>query len=174
MRIASIVLLISATAACGGGGSPPPLTPTEVPPTTTSAPAPSSPAVPATAATAAPSAPSTTAATLSAETARKGHAWVDAEAKRLTLLEGMTRTGRVSQADLSAASRDWIRACRESGMRGDELVTAAQKHLDRMNRTLDGVRAQYKAGAASDADVATAEGAVAEADFFLAQAKDAR
>jgi outer membrane protein TolC len=58
-------------------------------------------------------------------------------------------------------------------MRGDDLVAAAQKHLERMNRSLDLVKSKHGSGTASEADVATAEGAVAEADFFLAQAKDA-
>jgi outer membrane protein TolC len=116
----------------------------------------------------------TTGANISADTARKGRAWADAAAKRVELLEAASRVGTVSTAEIAAASRDWLRACRESGMRGDELIAATQKHLDRMTRTRDLVKSQNNNGQASSADVATAEAAVAEAEFYVSAAKDSR
>jgi hypothetical protein len=117
-------------------------------------------------------APAAAPPTASAETTAAGRAWIEAAAKRIASVEPMSRTGALPPSEILVASKEWLRACRESGMRGDELVTASRKHLDRAERTLELTKTRFQSGSVSAPEVDAVEAELAEARFWFGWAKD--
>jgi hypothetical protein len=99
-----------------------------------------------------------------------GERRVDLSRKRVAVLALMYDKGAVGLTDLLAAYRDVAFAARDSGLRGDVLRKALQDYRDAMVALREHTHVLYKAGAVNDADVDHVDAAVAEAEYWLAEA----
>jgi outer membrane protein TolC len=83
----------------------------------------------------------------------------------------MFQTGASSMLDVIEASRSWFISWRESGIRGPELVQAAEAYRNTMSRLLELQTERVHKGASNQADLASAEYGLAEAEFWLEEAR---
>jgi hypothetical protein len=102
----------------------------------------------------------------------KAFARIQAAKKVTEILRARSANGSGDLAQLSAAEELEFRAVRDSGIVGPDLVDAAKRYLEGRRRALQ-VNASW-GGVVSAADVARAEYAVAEAEYWLDEAKTKR
>jgi hypothetical protein len=99
-----------------------------------------------------------------------GQRRVDLARKRIELLRLMYERGGLSLGDLTSAYHDVAFAARDSGLRGDALRKPLEDYRDAMRNLAELTDARFKQGAVNQADVASVQSHVAEAEFWLAEA----
>ncbi len=97
-----------------------------------------------------------------------------AAAKKLRpLVYARFQSGGATLPEYLATSELEFRATRDSGIVGPELVAAASEYIASMRKALELVKLRYPR-VASDEDLARAEYAVAEGEYWLEDAKSRR
>src|SRR5258706_9718357 len=102
--------------------------------------------------------------------AASASARIAAAQKMRPLVEMRFKSGNATLLEYLATSEIEIRAFRDSGVTGDALVAAATKHRDDMRRALEIQRLRHP-HSVDDEDLVRAEYAVAEAEFWVEEAK---
>jgi hypothetical protein len=96
---------------------------------------------------------------------RLERAWV-----RTKLVKVMYDRGTVPLSELAGAYRAVALAARDSGLHGDALRRPLQEYRDALSGLRDATRTRFQSGVASEADVATVDSAITEADYWLEEA----
>jgi hypothetical protein len=113
-----------------------------------------------------------TAAARSKELEKLAEARVELAKKRIALLQAKFEHGAASLSELLEARRDVAFAARDSGMRGEALMRVLADYRDAMRSLIELTKTRHAQGAVDEASVQAAEAALAEADFWLAEASE--
>jgi outer membrane protein TolC len=89
----------------------------------------------------------------------------------IKILESMFQHGAVSLEQLLDAQRRWFLGYREAPVSAHKLVEVAIVYRDRMRSRFKLIEARFKAGARSEADFAAVRYDLAEAEYWLEDAK---
>jgi hypothetical protein len=96
---------------------------------------------------------------------------LDAARKRIPVLHRLYERGLVSATEMYVGYRDIAVAARESGLRGEALRSILTEYRDKMAELRDHERTRFAAGAESEDGPNHAEVLLAEAEYWLAEAK---
>jgi outer membrane protein TolC len=105
------------------------------------------------------------------ELLKAAEARVAAAEERIKLLDMQYQHGAVSLDQLLAASRAWFLAYREGPFAPAKVVEAAQTYRERAATRLKAAEQRFKMGSISESDLAGLRYDVAEAEFWLQEAK---
>lgn len=100
-----------------------------------------------------------------------GQQRVDLARKRIDALSAQYQRGMGSMRDVLAAYRDMAFAARDSGLRGDALRRPLEEYRDATIRLRDLARDRATMGSVPEVDVYAAEASIAEAEYWLVEAK---
>jgi hypothetical protein len=100
-----------------------------------------------------------------------GQQRVELARKRTPIVQREYERGMKSASELIAAYRDVAVAARESGLRGEALRSALTEYRDALARMRDHVKTRVAAGAESEEALMHVEIELAEAEFWLVEAK---
>jgi outer membrane protein TolC len=103
-----------------------------------------------------------------------GSARIEAARKLTALVRQEHERGMASNRDVLAQAELEFRAVRDSGIVGPELVAAATTYAAAARDALATAKQQFQGGAAGRTDVARMEYAIAEAAYWLEEAKNSR
>jgi hypothetical protein len=108
----------------------------------------------------------------SPELEKLAQARVDAARKPLPVLRVMYNKGQLPLSALLHAIREVAFAARDSALQGESLLKPLAEYRDTMKTTLEMVQKRYESGMVNASDVDLARYALAEAEYWLAEAKE--
>lgn len=100
-----------------------------------------------------------------------GQRRVDAARKRIAILQRLYEKGMISSKDVFDAYRDIALAARDSGLRGEALLHPLTEYRDAIVQLRDLMKSRVATGAENEDATNRAEVQLAEAEYWLAEAK---
>ncbi len=105
------------------------------------------------------------------ELQRRAQARIDAAQKRIDLLVTLYQAGAISVNELLEAKMMKFLAQRDSGVSGATLVDAAKSYRDDLSRLAESMKARISQGLVTVAELATMDYRLAEAEYWLEDAR---